>query len=273
MKKARGIINYTGNKEKLLPTISQYFPKHYNRFVDAFCGGLSVSLYVEGDVLASDYDHRLIDAYKAIDECPDPVSTIKRIIAENGLNKEDKDAYIAFRKKYNENPDPLSLFVLIQHSFSNINRHNRKGEFNANFGRRTFNENAVERILNFKEENKDGRINFTSGRYDEIEILPGDFVYSDIPYLITSAEYNKLWSVEEEIKFYKWLESLMERGISFGLSNVTHHRGKVNQYLLDFIDRNPVHCIKLNKTYCLDRSGGKSSDTQEVYVTNVDIEV
>ena len=200
MKKARGLINYCGNKEKLLPTISQYFPKHYNRFVDAFCGGLSVSLYVEGDVLANDYDHRLIEAYKAIDAHPNPVSTIKRIIAENGLNKEDKDAYIAFRKKYNENPDPLSLFILIQHSFSNINRHNRKGEFNANFGRRTFNENAVERVLNFKEENKDGRINFTSGRYDEIEILPGDFVYSDIPYLITSAEYNKLWSVEE-LKF------------------------------------------------------------------------
>lgn len=270
MKKALGLIPYTGNKEKLLPRVSKYFPKHYNRFVDAFCGGLSVSLYVEGDVLANDYDHRLIDAYKAIDACPDPVSTIKRIIAENGLSRDDKDAYMTFRKKYNENPDPLSLFVLIQHSFSNINRHNRKGEFNANFGRRTFNENAVERVLNFKEENKDGRINFTSGRYDEIEILPGDFVYLDPPYLITSAEYNKFWSDEEEIKFYRWVESIMARGVQFGISNVTHHKGNVNDHLLDFIKRNDLNCVLLNKTYCLDRSGGKSSDTQEVYVTNVD---
>lgn len=49
MKQALGLIPYTGNKEKLLPGVSKYFPKHYNRFVDAFCGGLSVSLYVEGE--------------------------------------------------------------------------------------------------------------------------------------------------------------------------------------------------------------------------------
>ena len=271
MKKAMGLIPYTGNKEKLLPVISQYFPEDRKRFVDAFCGGLSVSLYVSGIVLANDYDQTLIGAYKAIEALSDPVSTIQGIIADYGLSREDKDAYMTFRRKYNETRDPLWLFVLIQHSFSNINRANKKGEFNANFGRRTFNENGIERVLNFKEENKDGRIKFKAGRYDEIEILEGDFVYVDPPYSITSAEYNKFWSDDEEIRFYQWLEDVNSRGIPFGLSNVTHHKGKVNEFLLDFIERNGFNVVELNKTYCLDRSGGKSSDTREVYVTNVEV--
>lgn len=101
--------------------------------------------------------------------------------------------------------------------------------------------------------------------------MPDDFVFLDPPYWITSAEYNKFWSEEEEIKFYMWIESLMSSGTKFGLSNVTHHKGKVNNHLLDFIERNDVSVVELDKTYCLDRSGGKKSDTKEVYVTNVKI--
>lgn len=271
MKKPMGLIPYTGTKEKLLPEISKYFPDNRERFIDAFCGGLSVSMFVSGPVIANDYDHRLIGAYKAIDEHEDPISAIKDIIAEKGLSRDNKDAYLKFRGEYNESEprNPLWLFTLIQHSFSNVNRHNRKGEFNATFGCRTFNDNAVERVRRFKEENATGRIEFKTGRYDEIEIRDGDFVFLDPPYLITSAEYNKFWGEDEEIKFYEWVESLIARGIRFGLSNVTHHKGAVNNHLIDFIERNDLECIQLNKTYCLDRSGGSKSATREVYVTNV----
>lgn len=272
-KQPLGLIPYTGNKEKLLPEISKYFPEDRSRFVDAFCGGLSVSLFVSGEVLANDYDHRLIDAYKAIHALENPIEEIENIIKEHGLSRDNKDAYIEFRNKFNsmETKDPLWLFVLIQHSFSNICRFNKKGGFNANFGKRTFNENGHARVENFKKENINNRIKFSTGRYDEIEIQENDFVYLDSPYLITSAEYNKFWDENEEIRYYKWIESLIDRDIKFGLSNVTHHKGDVNKYLLDFIDRNSVNVIELNKTYCLDRSGGKYSSTREVYVTNVEV--
>lgn len=271
MKTPLGLIPYTGNKEKLLLEISKYFPEDRNRFIDAFCGGLSVSLFVSGEVVANDYSQSLIDTYKAIQALDNPISEINRIIAEHGLSKTDKDAYIKFRSNYNSMPikDPLWLFILIQHSFSNVCRFNRKGEFNANFGKRTFNSNGHERVDNFKKETCDGRIKFTCGRYDEIEIVEGDFVYVDPPYLITAAEYNKLWGVDEEIKFYRWLEDLDKRGIRFGLSNVTHHKDNVNEYLMDFIERNGFNAIDLNKTYCLDRSGGSKSSTKEIYVTNI----
>lgn len=273
MKTPLGLIPYTGNKEKLLPEISRYFPEDTKRFIDAFCGGLSVSLFVSGVVVANDYEKRLIDAYRELQTLETPIAEIDSIIKTHNLSRENKEAYIQFRELYNKSieKDPLWLFVLIQHSFSNVCRFNRKGEFNANFGKRTFNDNAKARVNNFKRETQGDRITFTSGRYDEIEIRDGDFVYLDPPYFITSAEYNKFWSDKEEVKFYEWVEGLHAKGIKFGLSNVTHHKDQVNHYLLDFISRNNFEVIELNKTYCLDRSGGKSSSTKEVYITNVEV--
>ena len=262
-----GVIPYTGNKQKLLPELFKLFPDRnsYMRFIDCFCGGLSVSLNVPKPVLSNDYDRTLIDMYKRLQMLPD-LSPVRELIKQHGLGKNEKEAYLAFRDAYNKNKDPLWLYVLILHSFSNVNRTNDKGDFNANFGCRTLNDSTVKRFEHFK--NNVRGIEFSSASFKDLDICLNDFVYCDPPYLITDAVYNKFWNEEREHELYNFLDNLNSDGIKFGLSNVTHHAGKQNDILIEWMQKYNVH--NLDKKYLLGQhtDSYEQNKTQEVYVCN-----
>lgn len=262
-----GVIPYTGNKQKLLPELFKLFPDRnsYMRFIDCFCGGLSVSLNVPKPVLSNDYDRTLIDMYKRLQMLPD-LSPVRELIKQHGLGKNEKEAYLAFRDAYNKNKDPLWLYVLILHSFSNVNRTNDKGDFNANFGCRTLNDSTVKRFEHFK--NNVRGIEFSSASFKDLDICLNDFVYCDPPYLITDAVYNKFWNEEREHELYDFLDNLNSDGIKFGLSNVTHHAGKQNDILIEWMQKYNVH--NLDKKYLLGQhtDSYEQNKTQEVYVCN-----
>lgn len=262
-----GVIPYTGNKQKLLPELFKLFPDRnsYMRFIDCFCGGLSVSLNVPKPVLSNDYDRTLIDMYKRLQMLPD-LSPVRELIQQHGLGKNEKEAYLTFRDAYNKNKDPLWLYVLILHSFSNVNRTNDKGDFNANFGCRTLNDSTVKRFEHFK--NNVRGIEFSSASFKDLDICLNDFVYCDPPYLITDAVYNKFWNEEREHELYDFLDNLNSNGIKFGLSNVTHHAGKQNDILIEWMQKYNVH--NLDKKYLLGQhtDSYEQNKTQEVYVCN-----
>ncbi|QEG10713.1 DNA adenine methylase [Klebsiella phage KMI10] len=262
-----GVIPYTGNKQKLLPELFKLFPDRnsYMRFIDCFCGGLSVSLNVPKPVLSNDYDRTLIDMYKRLQMLPD-LSPVLELIKQHGLGKNEKEAYLTFRDAYNKNKDPLWLYVLILHSFSNVNRTNDKGDFNANFGCRTLNDSTVKRFEHFK--NNVRGIEFSSASFKDLDICLNDFVYCDPPYLITDAVYNKFWNEEREHELYDFLDNLNSDGIKFGLSNVTHHAGKQNDILIEWMQKYNVH--NLDKKYLLGQhtDSYEQNKTQEVYVCN-----
>lgn len=262
-----GVIPYTGNKQKLLPELFKLFPDRnsYMRFIDCFCGGLSVSLNVPKPVLSNDYDRTLIDMYKRLQMLPD-LSPVRELIKQHGLGKNEKEAYLTFRDAYNKNKDPLWLYVLILHSFSNVNRTNDKGNFNANFGCRTLNDSTVKRFEHFK--NNVRGIEFSSASFKDLDICLNDFVYCDPPYLITDAVYNKFWNEEREHELYDFLDNLNSDGIKFGLSNVTHHAGKQNDILIEWMQKYNVH--NLDKKYLLGQhtDSYEQNKTQEVYVCN-----
>lgn len=43
------------------------------------------------------------------------------------------------------------------------------------------------------------------------------------------SEYNKLWNDKKEDELCEYLDSLNDRGIKFGITNLITHKGKVNQ--------------------------------------------
>jgi len=258
-----GAIAYTGNKQKLISSLKPLFPK-YDRFVDAFCGGLSVSLNVEGPVLANDIQPQIIDMYRAmqalrLDDLEEYIHTFK-------VSKTDKDGYLKLCELYNTTRAHLLPLVLHYSSFSNMMRFNRDGDFTAAFGQREFNKNSIKKLEWFKQ--NDHRITFSCRRFEELEIKENDFVYCDPPYLITEADYNKFWSEDEERKLLSWLDALDARGIKFGLSNVAEHHGKKSQILIDWMSKYNVHCQ--DKRYIFNVYQTKERDgTKEVYITNV----
>lgn len=253
-----GAIPYTGNKQSLLKDIIPLFP-NYSRFVDCFCGGLSISLNVKGPVLSNDIQKELIDMYESMKTTKfEDVLILKE---KYNLSDSNKDAYLNLRNDYNNSKNPILLFLLIQHSFSNMIRfHN--GKFNSPFGRRTFTRNTEKRWNNFKSK----EINFSSNHYSMLDINDNDFVYCDPPYLITQASYNAFWDDVEEKRLLSWLDSLNNRGIKFCLSNVICHRGLKNNILIDWMKSYEV--IYLDKNYKFNQHHSDKKTTVEVLIRN-----
>lgn len=254
-----GAIPYTGNKQSLLKELIPLFPK-YDRFVDCFCGGLSVSLNVEGPVLANDIQTELIDMYKWMQQ--EDFQRVRLLRLTSDLDDKKKLSYERLRERYNSTKDPILLYLLIQHSFSNMIRFSDQG-FNSPFGRRTFTKNTEKRWNHFKSK-KD--IKFESCHYSNLDIKQGDFVYCDPPYLITQASYNAFWSEAEERRLLSWLDSLTARGIKWGLSNVIEHRGLKNQILIDWMSSYSV--VYLDKSYKFNQHHSDKKRTVEVFVKN-----
>ncbi|UOX40414.1 DNA methyltransferase [Aeromonas phage GomatiRiver_11] len=259
-----GAIAYTGNKQKILPEIMNKFPTEYGRFVDLFCGGLSVALNVKGPVIANDIQKPIVDMFEAARNYE--WSEIEQMAKDRNLSKGNRETYDELVKEYNSTKDPILLLLLHYYSFSNMIRFNKVGEFNAPFGKRQINKNSGRKFLHFKQNNS--KIKFVSDSFRNIEIDDGDFVYADPPYLITVAEYNKFWSDVEDIALMEYLDTLDKRGIKFGMSNVFHHHGKTNDRLIKWAGKYTTHFIDKNyvfNAYHTKESGG----TVEVYITNV----
>jgi site-specific DNA-adenine methylase len=78
-------------------------------------------------------------------------------------------------------------------------------------------------------------------------------VYADPPYLIACATYNEQdgWNETLERELHAYLDKLHERGIKFALSNVLQTKGKKNEILAEWLNKNidKYRVIYLNYTY------------------------
>lgn len=276
--KLLGAIPYTGNKQTLLPRLIPLFPESVGTFYDVFCGGLSVSLNVPYKVTAIDSERPLIDMYHML-MTKSNLSFVDVIISEWSLTPSDSDAYNSLRKEYNETKNPEYLYVLLMFAFNNMYRTNMKGEFNTPFGnnrfrgsRGGFKEQWYDRFSAFRRKfNADTKNVLMCANYHALDdkITSNDFVYCDPPYLITGAQYNKVWNEEREHELYAWLDTLNARGIKFGLSNVTDHNGLSNNILKQWITDNNYSCVSLDKKYKLNQiHSNEDLKTKEVYVHN-----
>ena len=65
----RSPLFYVGDKYKLYPKISEYFPKTINRFIEPFTGGGSVFLNVNAnEYLLNDIDSNVIEIHTFLEE-------------------------------------------------------------------------------------------------------------------------------------------------------------------------------------------------------------
>lgn len=297
-------LNYTGGKYKLLPQILPHFPQDIDRFVDLFCGGGNVGINVPCNRVIFNDNNELLrlmfGTFKNLDKQV-TFETIDAIIEKYGLSNTEKygydfygcssaeglaaynsSRYLKLRDDFNHHINLeynyyVTLYVLIVYAFNNQIRFNRKGEFNLPVGKRDFNKKMREKLSAFIDRLKSGDYSFASHDFRE---LPTDdwnentFVYADPPYLITCATYNEQdgWNEVLEKELLTYLDNLNERGIRFALSNVLHSKGKENEILLNWIDRNVgrYRVIYLDYNYANSnyQTKDKTSKADEVLIVN-----
>jgi DNA adenine methylase len=280
-------LNYTGGKYKLLPNIHPAFVSGSRRFVDLFAGGFNVGINIDADeIYCNDQITYLIELYRYFRETSFEEIT-QRIcdrIEEFSLSDTNEDGYKLFRSIYNNNPNPLDLFVLTCYAFNHQIRFNSRHEFNTPFGRErsSYNDSIERNIYMFCTALKEKNVVFSTSdfiNFDFSDFNDRDFVYCDPPYLISNGSYNdgkrgfKDWTKKEEHELLRLLDSLNERGIRFALSNVFYHKGETNELLINWSENYSV--TYLDKTYsnCSYHFKDRATKTVEVLITNYDVEV
>ena len=278
-------MNYIGGKYKILPQILPLFPDNIGTFVDLFCGGCNVGINVPAKkTVFNDNLSFLVDLYKQFNSLSinEILNHIETRIKQFNLSLTNKDGYLTLRKLYNQEKNPLDLFVLTAYSFNHQIRFNNSHEFNNPFGkeRSCFNEHMKNNLLNFLKELETKNVKFTSKNFDDFDFSAlsfNDFVYCDPPYLITTGTYNDGkrgftgWSEIQERKLLQILDDLNKNNVYFALSNVLEHKGKENLILKNWVKENKYFVSYISKDYSnsnyhtIDRN---KNSTVEVLITN-----
>ena len=207
---------------------------------------------------------------------------INKKIRQYSLSKTNKEGYLKFREDYNNDPDPLSLYVLVSYSYNYQIRFNNSMEFNNPFGkdRSSFSQNMEKNLRAFVDKLNNIDAEFTDVFFDEYDISllsKDDFVYMDPPYLITTGNYNDgnrgfvNWGEEQEKKMYQIMNSLTNKGVKWALSNVLEHKDKTNVLLKTYINNHEnIYVEHLKYTYKNSSYNTKRRFSDEVLITNYD---
>ena len=257
LRQIKSPLNYIGGKSKILDQILPLFPKEIDNFIDLFAGGCNVGINVNANkVYFNDNLNYLIEMYQTFQE-NDIDTTILHIenrIKEFQLSLTNEEGYKKMREQYNRQKNPLDLFVLIAFSFNHQIRFNNSHEFNNPFGRErsSFNASMKQNLEKFIIRLKETNLVFSNvcfNNFDFTFLNNNDFVYCDPPYLITTGTYNdgkrgfKDWTDIEEKQILKILDNLDKQNIKFALSNVLEHKGKSNDILKSWVERNQTYKI------------------------------
>lgn len=284
-------IIYNGSKRRILRKLISYFPKNIRTFYDLFSGSAIVSMNTHAKkYVLNDNNPKVLDLYNAfityssneiINHIRKRIIEFKlptRITHNSKLLEEHKRNFLAFKEYYNKSKKKkvLDLITLMYFSFSKQFRFNSKNYYNSAFGaNKIFTE--VHNIKNgcffFNKEN----VFIRNKDFDHINIKKlkkNDFVYLDPPYSNTEAVYNEAmgtWTKKDDKRLFKFCEALNDRGIKFGLSNVFSCRGRENNHLKKWCDKNKWHVKHIEINYCPNGKGFSNAD--EVFITNYSTEV
>lgn len=271
-------LNYIGGKYKLLPQILPLFPEHINTFVDLFAGGLDVSINVKAKhVICNDINNYVIGLFEYFQQytIEELINNIHGVINEYGLTKQNREGYNALREEFNRTRSSLHLFLLVCYGFNHQFRFNNNRDFNNSFGinRSSYNANTERNLRQLHKVIQGFEYHIGNFKQFDLEFMaPGDFLYADPPYLISCGSYNdgkrgfEGWSPDDDLALFEKLDNLNQRGISFAMSNVTRHKGEVNEPLIAWANNYNIHYI--NADYSNSNYQATESETIEVLITN-----
>lgn len=271
-------LNYIGGKYKLLPQILPLFPEHINTFVDLFAGGLDVSINVKAKhVICNDINNYVIGLFEYFQQytIEELINNIHGVINEYGLTKQNREGYNALCEEFNRTRSSLHLFLLVCYGFNHQFRFNNNGDFNNSFGinRSSYNANTERNLRQLHKAIQGFEYHIGNFKQFDLEFMaPGDFLYADPPYLISCGSYNdgkrgfEGWSPDDDLALFEKLDNLNQRGISFAMSNVTKHKGEVNEPLIAWANNYNIHYI--NADYSNSNYQATESETIEVLITN-----
>jgi len=226
---SRPLLKWAGGKSQLLRELLPHIPQKYNRYIEPFFGGGALFFAIKPtEAVIADSNPELINLYRVV------ASNVDELIKQLRQYKNTEEAFYKIRAQDWTTLSPekaaARTIFLNRTCFNGLYRVNRKGQFNAPFGKyvnpRILDEDALRSaaiLLN--------RAVIVCGDYKDVlheHARPGDFVFLDPPYLPISAysdfkRYTKEQFYEEDhIELAAEVIRLRELGAHTILTNSNH---------------------------------------------------
>lgn len=270
-------LNYTGSKSKMVNIIRQHLPNHpFNTLVDAFGGGFNVGINIPSNkTIYNDINpfvEGLIKSFSS--DVYSYLLYVSKLIKKYNLSPNNKEGYLALRKKYNDTPqekrDPRMLYTLILYGFQQQIRFNTSHDFNNPAGSRWFNESPLSKFITFARCSKAKNVEYCNMNFDKLldKITPDTLVYADPPYRSTLGVYNdgkrgfEGWTISHEQSLCHFLDEINDRGSMFMLSYVLRVDDFYNADVANWANDKRYNIINIATPQ------GRYNNRSEVLITN-----
>jgi DNA adenine methylase len=262
-------LKWAGGKHYAIDNINAFKPNNSKRLVEPFVGSASVSIGINiNKFLLCDVNQDLVSLYKHLVSDPKKFIQDCRSLFVEGNNKDD--VYYSLRKEFNTSEDSYRkscLFVFInRHCFNGLMRYNASGLFNTPFGKYHHPYFPEKEMLFFADKFKNTEFKQCDFRKTFEQVVEGDFVYCDPPYVSigkTSASFTAYakegFSADDQIQLANCCRQAADRGAVVVVSN---HDTPESRGL--YINADDIISLDVKRTI-----GGKGSvrgDVREVLV-------
>jgi len=271
-KKIPTFVKWAGGKKQLILQFKRFFPKKINRYIEPFVGGGAVAFYIiknykPKEVIVSDINEELMNAYKAIKNNPEKL--IK--LLKKYKKKHNKEEYYKIRaedSKFLSSLTRASRFIYLNKTcYNGLYRVNSKGQFNVPMGSYKNPSIVMEKELReISKLLKKVKIKIESFEKILNYAKKSDFIYFDPPYyplkegksFTTYTKYNFLEKEQEQLaEIFKKLD---KKGCKVMLSN--SDTGFIKNLYKDY----KINIVKASRMISCEGSGrGKIN---EIVVTN-----
>ncbi|WP_460645895.1 DNA adenine methylase [Leclercia adecarboxylata] len=228
-------LKWVGSKVRLMPQLRHHLPEG-KRLVEPFAGSCAVMMNTDYDeYLIADVNPDLVNLYKVMAFDTDAfLSELEILFSAGALGDTENRAvyYYAVRDAFNmsgrafgdERVEAAARFMYLnRHCFNGLCRYNRRGQFNAPFGKYKKPYFPADEVRVFAEKAK--RATFIAAHYAETLDLvrDGDVVYCDPPYLTEAGNFTAYteggFSHMDQGRLARKLRRLARKGISIVASN------------------------------------------------------
>lgn len=283
-------IYYMGNKYKLIEELKEKFPAKINVFYDVFGGSGTVALNMvqrSKIVVYNEFNKWVAQQFEFFHKThPNTINEqIKMLALEHDLPINTNDNHFnalklaEYKKNYekmveyyltNNRVSPLIHTFIKQYSFCNMLDFDDLGFKKESFGNRFYKEDIMLKNM-YAVYMKP--ISIKCGSFEDLmnfDFNGDDFLYFDPPYWNTGANYNDGWTKELDDKLLAWLDELTKRGIKWAYSNVSHHKNRVNNHLIEWYTKNNYNVFNPKIEYSVGGNSAEDNNTTEILVLNYD---
>lgn len=196
----RPFLKWAGGKFKVFDQYLKYFPVHFNRYIEPFCGSSAVFFRITNQdrtiskkTILNDLNSQLVSTYITVKEL---VGDLIYELFETGYYLNNSERYCEIRdlvcSKLDRVKSAARFIYLNKYGFNGLYRVNSKGNFNVPFGKNsTIDKVAYASNLKNVSERLSDVIILNSGFQDVCYLASErDFVYCDPPYVPISKTSN-----------------------------------------------------------------------------------